>query len=73
VLLEIRMRSSSPRLTWVFAVTFSLAGCSGPPPAAQQTTKSSDFVPEGLTKTKKGALKGKMTNEVRKQMAPGVE
>jgi hypothetical protein len=73
VLLEIRMRSSSPRLTWVFAVAFSLAGCSGPPPAEQTTTKPSDFVPEGLTKTKKGTLKGKMSNEVRRQLAPGVD
>jgi hypothetical protein len=72
MLLEIRMRSSSPRLTWVLAVAFSLAGCSGPPPA-EQTTKSSDFVPEGLTKTKKGTLKGKMTNEVRRQLAPNVD
>jgi len=67
------MRSSSPRLTWVFAVALSLAGCSGPPAPAGPTTKTSTTVPEGLTKTKKGTLKGKMTYEVRKQLAPGVD
>ena len=62
------MRSSSLRLTSVFAVTLSLAGCSGPPPPAEPTTRASNTVPEGVTKTKKGTLKGKMTNEVRKQV-----
>ena len=62
------MRSSSSRLTWVFAVALSLTGCSGPPPPAEPTTRASNTVPEGLTKTNKGGLKGKMTLEVRKQL-----
>ena len=67
------MRGSFSRLTWVFATSFALAGCSGSPPPAEPTTKTSSAVPEGLSKTKKGTLKGKMTNEVRKQMASGID
>ena len=67
------MRSSSLRLTWVFGIALSLAGCSGPPPPAEVTTKSDKPLPESITKTNKGTLKGKMTNEVRRQLAPGVD
>ena len=67
------MRSSSLRLTWVFGIALSLAGCSGPPPPAEVTTNSAKPLPEGITKTNKGTLKGKMTNEVRKALAPDVD
>jgi hypothetical protein len=62
------MRSLSLPLTWVFAVALSLAGCSGSPPPAQTTTKTVTTLPEGVTKTKKGILKGKMTHDVRKSI-----
>ena len=67
------MRSSSLRLTWAFGIALSLAGCSGPPPPAEVTTKADKPLPEGITKTKKGTLKGKMTNEVRKALSPSVD
>jgi hypothetical protein len=62
------MRSPSLRLTWVFAVALSLAGCSDSPPPAEPTAKSITTLPEGVTKTTKGILKGKMTHEVRKSV-----
>ena len=40
------MRSSSLRLTWVFGIALSLAGCSGPPPPAEVTTNSAKPLPD---------------------------
>ena len=67
------MRPRSFRLTWTVAVafSFSLVGCTQGPPPAEVTTKApsrTDPLPEGLTKTKKGVIKGKMDLNARKRV-----
>lgn len=67
------MRRSTLRLALTVALALPLVGCTQAPPPAAESTKASTVLPEGVTKTGKGAIKGKITEKVRRAGVAGID